>query len=437
MKVTSERLPESRVQLMIEADEEATLKAQDAAYRRVVGSVNVPGFRRGKAPRPILERMLGRETILREAAQIVLPELYQKALEETGVDPLYDPDIDIISLEPLAFKVVVPVRPTVELPDYKSIRFPKPEVTVNDEQVEQTLQNIREQHAEWTPVERPAQLGDTAVINAHADQGENRILDEHDIEYLVDPARNIPVPGFAEQLVGVSAGEQKTFSLTFPDDYRVTDLAGQEAAFEVTVQSVKEKRIPEMDDDLAKTAGEFDTLAQLRDSVRERLLEGAKMAADEEYQNTVLETVVQQSQIEMPSEMVEEQTEHSLHSLEDNLQAQNLSMPEYLNMAKQTRLQLLDGMRGDARSVLRRQFVLNEVAEKEGIVVNDEDVTAEIDLAAQMLGNRSGEVRRAMNSPEGRRNTAFRLRQRKARERLAEIASQPDEGTAAAQPEAE
>lgn len=422
---------------MIEADEEATRKAQDAAYRRVVGSVNVPGFRRGKAPRPILERMLGRDTILREAAQIVLPELYQKALEETGVDPLYDPDIDIISLEPLAFKVVVPVRPTVELADYKSIRFPKPEVTVGDEQVEQTLQNIREQHAEWTPVERPAQLGDTAVIAAHADQGDNRILDEHDIEYLIDPARNIPVPGFAEQLVGVSAGEQKTFSLRFPDNYRVTDLAGQEAAFEVTVQSVKEKRLPEMDDDLAKTAGEYDTLAQLRDSVRERLLESAKMAADGEYQNTVLETVLQQSKIEMPPEMVEEQTEHSLHSLEDNLQAQNLSMPVYLNLVKQTRLQLIEGLREEARASLRRELVLAEVAKNEGIEIADADIDGEIEETVAMFGQKAAEGRAALNSDESRRNIAFRLRQRKARERLAEIASQPAEGAAAAQPEAE
>jgi trigger factor len=422
---------------MIEADEEATRKAHEAAYRQVAGRVNVPGFRRGKAPRQMVERLVGRDTILREAAQIALPNLYRQALEETGIDPLYDPNVDIISLEPLSFKVTVPVRPTVQLPEYQNIRLPKTEASVTDELVEQTLSNIREQHAEWTPVERAAQEGDTAVISAHASQGEERILDEHDIEYLVDPARNIPVPGFAEHVVGLSAGEDKTFSITFPADYRVSTLAGKEAQFEVSVQSVKEKRLPEMDDDLAKTAGDFETLDQLRENVRTRLLENAQASADEEYQGTVVNTVVEQSQIEMPAEMIEEQAESSLHDLEDRLQAQNLSMPVYLNLVKQTRIQLLESMREEARMALRRQLVLNEVAQKEGIEISDADIDAEIEAATQMLGNRAEAVRKALNTDEGRRNAAFRLRQRKARERLAEIASQPAEGAAAAQPEAE
>lgn len=420
---------------MIEADEEATRKAQEAAYRQVSGRVNVPGFRRGKAPRPMVERLVGRDTILREAAQIALPDMYRKALEETGTDPLYDPDIDVISLEPLAFKVTVSVRPEVKLPEYQRIRLPKGEATVSDEMVERALANIREQHAEWVPVERPVQEGDTAVIDAHATSGEESILDEHDVEYLVDPARNIPVPGFAEQVIGMSAGETKTFTLTFPEDYRSAALAGKEANFEVRVQSVKEKRLPALDDDLAKTAGEFDTLEQLRENVRARLLASAQANLDEEYQETVVNTVVEQAELELPLQMVEEQAEHSLHDLEDRLQAQNMSMPEYLNLVKKTRLQLLDDMRAEARLVLRRQFVLNAVAEREGIEVSDEEIKNEVETAARLMGNRGDEVRKALSTPEARRNTAFRLRQRKARERLAAIASQPAEDVAAVQPE--
>lgn len=432
LKVTSERLPDSRVQLLIEADEEAARKAQDAAYRQVVGRVNIPGFRRGKAPRQILERMLGRDVLLREAAQILLPDLYQRAIEETGIDPIYDPDVDIISLEPLAVKVTVPVRPTVELPDYRKIRLPKQEAKVSEEQVEATLRGMRELHAEWTPVERPVRLGDTAVIDATAEQEGEKILEQSGVEYLVEPSRNIPIPGFAEQLVDMEAGTQKSFTLRFPETYPHAELAGKEATFQVSVQAVKEKRLPELDDDLAKTVGEYETLEELRASVRSRLREHAQNEIDRDYEDTVLNTVVEQAKIEMPAEMVEEQTEISLHNLEDRLQAQGVSMPEYLAAVKQSRVQLLDTLREEARASLRRQLVLNEVAKREGIEVTDADVDAEIAEGVANLGAQAEEVRASLEKDESRRNIAFRLRQRRARQRLAEIASQATDGEAAA-----
>ncbi|MHB1005474.1 MAG: trigger factor [Chloroflexota bacterium] len=435
MKVTSERLPESRVQMMIEADEEATRKAQEAAFRQVVGRVNVPGFRRGKAPRTIVERMLGRDAIMREAAQILLPDLYEQALAETGVDPMYDPDVDIITLEPLSFKVIVAVRPTVQLPEYQNIRLPKEEVAVTEEQVDESLANVREQHAVWTPVERPVQVGDTVALDTVAEANSDKILDANGIEYLVDPERGLPTPGFAEQVVGMSADEDKTFTLTFPADYQPADLAGKEAEFKVKVHAVKEKRMPELDDDLAKTAGEFDTLEQLRDSLRERLQANLQARADSEYEDTVVSTVVEQSQMEIPAQMVEEQTEGSLHSLEDRLQAQGVAMPEYLSAMRQSRIQLLEGLREDARVALRRQLVLNEVAKLENIEIPDAEIDAEIEGTVALFGEHADEARKTLDTPEQRRSIAFRLNQRKARERLARIASQPAEGAAAAQPE--
>ena len=433
MKVTSEQLPDSRVQLMIEADEEASRKAQDRAFRQLVNRVNVPGFRRGKAPRQMVERLMGRETILREAAQLLLPDLYQQAVEETGIDPLYDPHVDIVSLEPLAVKVTVPVRPTVELPDYQAIRIPKTEARITDEQVEEALQGLREQHAEWVPVERPVALGDTAVVDAYAEQAGEKILEQNGIEYLVEPERNIPIPGFAEQLVDMAPEEEKSFDLTFPVDYPHAELAGKEANFRVTVHSVKEKHLPELDGELAKTVGEGETLEDLRKSVREQLQRRLDEATNAEYEETVLRAVVDQAKVEMPPEMVEEQTEHSLHSLEDRLQTQGLAMPEYLAALKQTRLQLLDGLREEARQALRRQLVLNEVAKKEGIEVKPADIDAEIEKAAS-FGARADEMRRTLNTDDSRRGIAFRLQQRRTLERLTETASQSEgEGAATAE----
>ena len=411
---------------MIEADEEAARKAEEKAYRQLSGRVNIPGFRRGKAPRHLVERVVGRDTILREAAQILLPDLYQRAIEETGIDPIYDPNIELVSLEPLSVKVTVPVRPTAELPDYRAIRLPKEEVTVTDEQVESSLNSLREQQAEWAPVERPVAVGDTAVIDADATQeeGGEKILEQNNIEYLVDPARNVPLPGFAEQIVGMAAGEEKSFTLTFPEDYRQQELANKAANFHVKVHSVKEKHLPELDDEFAKTVGEHETLAALRAGLRKQLQERFTEIADRNYENTVLMTVVEQAKVELPPEMVEEQTESSLHSLEDNLAAQGLAMPEYLAAVKQTRIQLLDNLREEARRALREQVVLNEIASRENLEVSDEEVDAEIESSLSYLGQRAAEARKQLNTAESRRGIAFRLRQRKARQRLAEIASQ-------------
>jgi trigger factor len=437
LKVTSEQLPESRVQLMIEADEETTRKAEDKAYRQLSGRVNIPGFRRGKAPRQLVERVIGRDTILKEAAQILLPDLYQQAIEETGIDPIYDPDIEIISLEPLAVKVIVAVRPNVELPDYRAIHLPKEEITVSDEQVEASLNNLREQHAEWTPVERPVAAGDTAVIDATAngDDGE-KILEQSNIEYLVDPSRNIPLSGFAEQLVGMTAAEEKAFVLTFPEAYPQQELAGKPTNFNVKVHSVKEKHLPEMGDEFAKTVGDYETLAALRAELHKQIQQRLTDSANRAYEDTVLMTVVDQAKLEIPPEMVEEQTETSLHSLEDRLSAQNLAMPEYLSAVKQTRIQLIDNLRHEARQALREQLVLNEIAKRETLEVGDAEVDAEIESSVSYMGQRADEARKQLSTAESRRGIGFRLRQRQARQRLAELASQPI-GEGAAQPSGE
>ncbi|MHB1134538.1 MAG: trigger factor [Chloroflexota bacterium] len=437
MKVTSEQLPESRVQLTMEADEAATKQAEEKAYRQLASRANIPGFRRGKAPRQLVERVLGRDYILREAAQLLLPDLYQQAIQETGIDPIYDPDIDIISLEPLSVKVVVAVRPTPELPDYQSMRLPREEITLSEETLENSLSNLREQHAEWEPVERAVQLNDTAVMDAKAtEEGGEQILDQSNIEYLVAPERNVPIAGFAEQLVGMSAGEEKEFELSFPEDYPNDELKGKKAAFTVKVHSVKEKHVPELDDEFAKTVGEYETLADLREGLRQNLQNRLTDARDRSYEQNVLSNIVKETKAELPPEMVEEQTEVSLHTLEDRLRAQNAAMPEYLAAVKQTRIQLLDRLREEAKETLREQLVLSEIAKRENVEVADAEVDQEIEQSVSFMGQHADEARQQLSTDESRRSIAFRLRQRKTLQRLAEIASQTD-GEAVAQPAAE
>lgn len=436
MKVTSERLPDSRVELRIEADEETSRQAVEATYKELVGRVNVPGFRRGKAPRQLVERMVGRDYVLREAAQLLLPDLYLQAVRETGIDPIYDPDIEVISLEPLAVKVTVPVRPQAQLPDYHAIRIPKPQVAVTDEQVEETLARVREQQAEWVPVERPVREEDRVVIDARGATADGEpVLEQSEIEYLVDESRGIPVPGFATQLLGLAAGEEKEFVLRFAEDSAYPELANQEVTFHVSVRSVKEKRLPEIDDDLAKAVGDFDTLEALREHLRKRIQQEAEQMAANEYREIVVQSVLARTEAEIPAAMVEEQTESSLHSLEDRLQQRGTAMPEFLAATKQSRLDLLENLRQEARETLRRQLMLETVAEREAIEVSDAEVDAQIAETVAVMGEDAERMRVALNESNTRRNIAFRLRQTKAVDRLAEIASQPVAETEAAQGE--
>ena len=446
LKVTAERLPESQVELNVEVEAEAVARAMDRAYRRLVNRINVPGFRRGKAPRQIVERMVGRETLWQEGVEDLVPSVYKKAVEEAQIQPIDEPQIDIVQQEPLVLKFIVPVRPTVELADYRRIRIPKVEVGVTDAEVAAALEQLREQHAEWAVVHRPAEPGDMVRVDVEGWVGAAPLLysvtgetlvrsaeaetffDKKDIKIWVSPENRFPVPGFAEQLAGAVAGQAKEFTLTLPADFHQPEYANRSAAFRVTVHDVEERRLPPLDDEFAKKAGGFESFEALRDDVRKNLQERLELEAARQLEDTVVRTVVDESKVELPPSIVAQEVDRLVERLTDRLKVENMSLDQYLKAINKTEAQLRDELRDDAVRNLKTTLVLDAVADTEGIEVSESEIQGEIDRMSEVLGAEAGgKTARLLSSPMGRRNIAFDLRTQKVIERLVALATRADD----------
>lgn len=446
LKVTAERLPESQVELSVEVEAEAVARAMDRAYRRLVNRINVPGFRRGKAPRQIVERMVGRETLWQEGVEELVPNVYKEAVQQAQIQPIDEPQIDIVQQEPLVLKFVVPVRPTVELANYRNIRIPKVEVGVTDADVAAALEQLREQYAEWVVVHRPAEPGDMVRVDVEGWVGaapllysvtgetlvrsaeSETIVDRKDVKFWVSPENRFPAPGFAEHLVGVVAGQVKEFTLTLPADFRQPEYANRSAAFRVTVHDVEERRLPALDDEFAKKVGDFESFDALRDDVRKKLQERLELEAARQLEDVVVRTVVDESKVELPPSLVAQEVDRLMERLTDRLKVENMSLDQYLKAINKSEGQLRDELRDDAVRNLKTTLVLDAVADSEGIKVSEGEVQGQIDRVSESLGDEAGqETVRLLSSPEGRLNIAFDLRTRKVIERLVALATRPDE----------
>ncbi|MBI4212978.1 MAG: trigger factor, partial [Chloroflexi bacterium] len=282
MKVETEELPNSEVALSFEIEDSRLQRAMDAAAKRLAGRINIAGFRRGKAPRALVERVVGKEAITEEALEDLLPTAYKEALGETGILALTDPQFNVESVNPFKATATVVVPPHVELGDYRSIQHDPPSGSVGDEQVDQNLQLMRGRNANWVPAERPAAMDDMVVINVLGKIEDRVVIDEVDVDYLMIPARTVPVPGFAEAIVGLAADEERTFDLLVPEDHDNKELAGKTVAFQVRGKEIRVKELPELDDYFASTVSDFATLEELRAHIHSELSEQAAARAQEQ-----------------------------------------------------------------------------------------------------------------------------------------------------------
>ena len=258
MKVAAQEIEHSQVVLDIEVEDERLERAVDQAYKRIVQRINVPGFRKGKAPRALVERMVGREALVEDAVEQLVPQVVEDAVKQQElvmVARLRQNDLEVVSMQPLQIKATVPVKPKVELGDYKSLKIEATPAEVTDEQVDAVVNRLRESHATWEPVERAAELGDRVAIDVLAKAGETTVMESKDAEYVISEDGPQPAEGFAQALVGMQAEESKTVTLKLPEEHRNKELAGQDAEFELTVHWVKAKILPELDDELPSTVG--------------------------------------------------------------------------------------------------------------------------------------------------------------------------------------
>jgi len=426
VKVSSTELPPRQVSLAIEVEQERLDRAIDEAFRRLAGRVDVPGFRRGRAPRPMVERIIGRDRIVEDALEQLVPQVVNEAIEQEKVDPYTRPRVESIEFDPLRVKATVGLAPKVELGDYqRGLRVPAQSPNVAADEVDQVIQRLRESHAQWVPVERPVRLGDRVGLDVHAEvEGRERpLVESHDAEYVVEPEGAQPAPGFAEQLIGLAAGASQQFVLELPADFREAEVAGQPATFSVELHWVKERQLPELDDEFAQQMGEFSDLAALRSAVEEQLRQREEERVRQELEDAAMNKLVEISLIEYPPQLVEHQAQHMLESFTRNVEQQGLQLGQYLRLIGKEQEAFEQEIRAEAESRVRRSLALDAFASAEQIGVERDEVEDEVRRAAESSDDAEAVQRLAMANPNTMQRVEEVARERKALARLIELAT--------------
>jgi len=422
LKITTEKAPDSQLILTAEVDEERVEQALNRAYRQMVKRVNIPGFRRGKAPRHIVERHVGRGRFLREAVKPLLEEVYEEAIQAEDLQPISTPQAEMVEVDPLTFRFTISVRPTIELGDYGALRFPIPEVTVEESQVDKVLERVRQEKATWALVERPAQIGDRLLIDVVGGE-----IDQENAEVLLaDPAEGeILGPGVIEGLIGATPGETRTIPVHHPEDSD-QELASQSVTYRITVHAIREQELPPLDDDLAATVGDFEDLAALRAHIHKVLVDNAEGRARTEVQNRMVDALAAEATLEAPAAFIEAEIDSQIEGLQNRLQQRGFTMERYLELTKKTSDDLRAELRDDARESVRRSLVLGEFARLEGLDTTSAEVDAEIERLANEQGEAADRIRTEFSKPERRAVVEDQLLSRKIRDRLLAIATNTD-----------
>jgi len=420
MKVTREKAEQSQVWLTIEMTPEEVESSLEESYRRLVKKVRVPGFRKGKTPRLILERHVGKESLFDDAIDHMLPEVYQKAIKEQAIEPIARPEIDIAQTEPLVFKAVISVMPTVELGDYRSLRMTPEEVKINDSDVDSVIEQIRHQKASWQPVERAVEDGDLTVMDIESSIDENPFINRKEMQYQVLTDSPYPAPGFSQQLVGTKSNEEKEFKLQFPLDDTRNELAGKEVNFKIKVVEVKEEILPELNDDLAREVNpEISGLTQLRENIAEDLKKRGEQKVNDDFETSLCDEAVSLSTVEFPPVMVEVEIDRIL---QEQLRRWQQSLENYLKMVNKTEEEMREDLRPVAEKRVARSLVLEEVARAEEITAGDDEITAEIENLTKDAGESQDELKEMFNKPDSRKQIEQMLVTRKTLARLTQIA---------------
>jgi trigger factor len=423
MQVKSERLEECQVRLTIEldgAEVENKLRktAQDVARRYAV-----PGYRKGKAPYAAVLRAFGRELLQQQALEDSVEEMVGEAMKESGLEPYDVGKVDKVEWDPFVLEMIVPIRPEVDLGDYRAVRLDPELKPVGDEDVERYLEDLRQEHAQWVPVERPAAMGDRVVVDIDGRIGDRVVLGNQGRELILTDGARYPLPGFHEQVAGMSADEEKRFVLTYPDDDPRQDVAGREATFTVKLVTAGQQDIPPLDDDLAAMVGDYASLADLRTAAHRNLEVEAQQAAEAEFADRVLAAMVEQApKIEFPSQAVDRELDSMLEDMESNLAARGLKMEAYLGILRKTRAAYRQDLRPAATDRVKRLLALSEIVKREGLQVEDAEVDAELAQLKAREESQDAKLQEALDSPVGRVGVMNDLLIAAARQRIVDIA---------------
>ena len=387
MSLQVEKMEKNMAKLTIEVSAEDVEKAMQSAYQKAKGRISIPGFRKGKAPRKMIEQMYGKGIFLEDAVNALIPEHYSKALGECELEIVSQPKIDLVQTEPgkaLIFTAEVAVKPEVTLGEYKGVEVPKSEIEVTDEEVDAEVKKEQEKNSRTINVEdRAAQLNDIVTIDFEGSVDGVSFDGGQATEYPLTLGSNTFIPGFEDQLVGAKVGDDVDVKVTFPEEYQAKELAGKEAIFKCAVKKIEAKELPELDDDFAKDVSEFDTLAEYKEHVKTNLVEKKENEAKHAKEDAAVDKIIENAQMDIPEAMLETQCRQMLDDFSRRMQSQGLSMDQYFQFTGMTAEKMMEDMKPQALKRIQTRLVLEKVAEVENIQPTEEEVNEEISKMAE------------------------------------------------------
>ncbi|AAW39988.1 trigger factor [Dehalococcoides mccartyi] len=428
MKVTDKKIEGCQASITVEMDPAEVEAGLSKTYRRLVKKVEIPGFRKGKTPRDVFEKYLGREKMLDEVVDDIVPEACQQAInDDEEIKPFAAPKIAMVTTEPFVFSARIPLPPVVELGDYKTIRAAKEKVEITEENIDTVIDQVLHQRATWEKAERPVKMGDMLLMKVESTLNGEPYLNREDMQYSVREEAIYPAPGFGEHLVDMVVGEPKEFSIVFPEDHARAELAGKTAAFKVTIQEIREEKLPELNDAFAHELNpEFNTLAELRQRIRENMQERQDDQAQAKFEDQIVEALIKMSKIDYPEVMVETELDQIIEQQLQRLQSTIKSPEEFrATLSQLSPADMQQRYRPLAEQRVASSLALGKLATTENLIPSDEEVDAEIERLTQDSGDKKEEEKAFYNKPDTRDRLIQLLTARKTMAFIDEIALQP------------
>ena len=424
MKVTSKKIENSQAFLTIEMEPAEVEESLDRSYHRLVKKTKIPGFRKGKAPRAVLERHIGKESLLEDALGSLLPKACADAIKEQNIEAFVQPVIEITQTDPVVFKAMVPLPPTVGLGDYHRIRIKPQPVKLKKGDANVIIEQLRHQRATWEPVERPVEIKDLVVLDVDSSLGDKPFISERGALYQVLGDTTFPAPGFAQALLGMKRDEEKEFKLRLSEAYPNSEQAGKEASFKVKVIEVKKERLPELNDDFAKGLGpDIETIDKLRQRVFGDLRQGAEEKARIDFEERVVDAVVKKSGVEFPPILVDTEVDRMVNQQLGRWRMTAKSPEEYYDRLNKTPVEeLRKEYRPIATQRVTTSLVLGKIAQAEKIEVSEAEIDAEIERMTENAGEKKDEQQKFLNTLQAREQVKQMLTTRKTIQRLVAIA---------------
>ena len=400
MSLQVEKLEKNMAKLTIEVSAEELDKAMEKAYQKQKSRISLPGFRKGKAPRKMIESMYGKGVFMEDAVNSLVPQEYTKALGECDLEIVSQPEINVTQMEPgkaLIFTADVAVKPEVTLGDYKGVEVPKSEITVTDEEVDAEVKKEQDKNARTVAVEdRAAANGDITTIDFEGFVDGVAFEGGKGTDYALTLGSGTFIPGFEDQLVGANTGDHVEVKVTFPEEYQAKELAGKEAVFQCDVKKIETKEVPELDDEFAKDVSEFDTLAEYKEDVKKKLTEKKEKEARTAKENAAVDKAIENAQMDIPELMTKTECRQMMDDFSRRMQQQGLSMEQYFQFTGQSMDKMMEDMKPQALKRIQTRLVLEKVAEAENIQPSEEEITEEIQKMADAYKMEADKIREAI-----------------------------------------